>query len=81
MTRRYSPSSEIAHLLAEIRGLTNEELLDIHGIELREDKTVFDLAFEQEFKNVQAWATFVVEQENQDFGDEDEYDNKWNEDE
>lgn len=81
MNRRYSPSSEITHLLAELRGLTNEEILDIHGIEIKEDKTVFDLAFEREFKNVQAWATFVVEQENQDFDSEEEYDNKWTEDE
>jgi len=81
MNRRYSPSSEIAHLLAEIKGLTKEELLDIHGIEINEDKTVYDTAWEETFKNTQAWAAFVVEQEMLDYGDEDEYDNKWDEDE
>jgi hypothetical protein len=80
MTRRYSPSSEIAHLLAELRGMTNEEILDIHGIEINEDKSVYDLAYDQTFKNVQTWATFVVEQENSDYEDEDEY-GKWDEEE
>ncbi len=81
MNRRYSPSSEIAHILAEVRRMSPDQIMDTYGIEIYEDKTVFDTAWEQTFKSVQAWATFVVEQESGDF-DEDDYDaGKWDEDE
>ncbi len=81
MNRRYSPSSEIAHILAEVRRMSPEEIMDTYGIEISEDKTVFDTAWEQTFKSVQMWAAFVVEQESGDY-DEDEYDTgKWDDDE
>jgi hypothetical protein len=78
---RHNASSEVAHLVAEIRRLTPEQALEIHGIELNSDRTVFDTAYEQAFKNLNEWAAFVVAQEMSD-EDEDDYETgKWSDDE
>jgi hypothetical protein len=82
MNRRFNASSEVAHLLAEVRQLTPEEVLEAHGIEIDiVDKTVYDATYEQTFKNIQAWAQFVVAQENDEFEDEDEFSSQWDENE
>jgi hypothetical protein len=78
---RHNASSEVAHLVAEVRGLTPEEALELHGIEIYEDKTVYDTAYEETFKNLNTWASFVVAQEmTEDYDDEYET-GKWGDDE
>lgn len=78
---RHNASSEVAHLVAEVRSLTPEEAYEVHGIEILLDKTVYDLTYEETFKNLNAWAVFVVAQEMSD-ENEDELDTgKWNDDE
>lgn len=87
MTRRYSPSSEAAHLVAEVNSLSADECLEIYGIEfdplLLKNKQgfVYDTMYDKHFKSVQEWAVFSVQQDSAEFDDEDEYDNKWNDDE
>lgn len=78
---RHNASSEVAHLVAEVKALTPEDALEIHGIEIYPDKTVYDTAYEETFKNLNAWAVYVVAQEMSD-DDIDEYDTgKWSDDE
>lgn len=69
---RFSPSSEVAHLVAEVRRLTPEQILDVYGIEINERGIVWDTLYEEEFLNIREWAKFTVEQDNLD-DDEDEY--------
>ena len=78
---RHNASSEVAHLVAEVRRVSVEQALEIHGIEIRPDKTVFDTAYEQTFKNLNEWASYVVAQEMSE-DDDDDYDTgKWSDDE
>lgn len=78
---RHNASSEVAHLVAEVRSMTSEQAYDVHGIEILPDKTIYDTAYEQDFKNLNAWAVFVVAQEMSN-DDEDDYDTgKWGDDE
>ncbi len=77
---RHNASSEIAHLLAEIRRMTAEEAFENHGIEIQADKLVYDSTYEQTFNNVQEWAAFVIEQERDNWEDDFDRDsNKWDE--
>ena len=78
---QFSRSSEVAHLVAEIRRMTIEEALEIYGVEIHPDKTVFDTAYEEEFKNLNEWAAFVVSQEMDEWEDKDEDTSKWSEEE
>ncbi len=50
--------------MTQIFKLSAEELLDLYGIELREDKTVYDPVEDRVFKNIVAWDTFIKQQEN-----------------
>lgn len=74
---RYNASSEVAHLVAEVRNLTPEQNLEIHGIEINSDKTIYDTAYNQKFKNITEWAKFVIAQEMNEEGEDDYNTGKW----
>lgn len=74
MSRRHSLSAEIAHLRAEIKGKTNEQIEEHFGIEIKEDGTVYDQADGEEYKTLNEWmksyAKMIID-------DEDEYDDAY----
>lgn len=88
---RHNASSEIAHLVAEVRQLTPEQALEAYGIEivgvdnmperLAKYNYVYDTAYDKKFRSLNEWAIFVVAQEMQDYADEDDYANNWEDDE
>jgi hypothetical protein len=78
--QHFSRSSEVAHLVAAVKKLPAEEVLETYGIEIDERGVVWDTLYEEEFMNVRAWAVFTVEQEAAD----DEYEedeSRWTDDE
>lgn len=78
---RHNASSEVAHLIAEIRTMTPEQALDVHGLQILQDKTVYDTAYELPFKNINAWATFVIAQEINEWDDTEADTGRWNDEE
>lgn len=70
---RHSLSSEVSHLLIEIRELDAEQLYTQHGIEIHENGSVYDTTYDLTFSTINQWATFVVQQEDSD-EDDDLYD-------
>jgi hypothetical protein len=87
MNRRYSPSSEAAHLVAEVSSLSDEQCLEIYGIEIdrlllkNKKGLIYDTTYDKYFKTVPEWAAFCVAQDRDDYEDEDEYSGKWGDDE
>lgn len=73
----FSRSSEIAHLVAEVRRMSPQERRDIHGMEIHDDGTVSDETLDDTFKNIQTWAQAVVESDTDEFDEyntDDDYD-------
>ena len=76
--RRFSPSSEVAHLVAEVNRLSPEELMEVYGIELDpmlqkyNQGFVYDTLYDKFFKTVREWAVFTVDQEHADDVEDDE---------
>jgi len=88
MNRRYSPSSEVAHLVSEVSRLSAEELMETYGIELDplllkyKQGLVYDTLYDKFFKTVREWAVFTVEQDSlYDEDEDDRYTGKWDDDE
>lgn len=78
---RHNASSEVAHLVADVRRMTAEQALEAHGIEINADKTVYDSTYEKSFKNINEWAAYVVKEETNEWDeDSDHYSNKWDDD-
>jgi hypothetical protein len=50
-------------VLNDVRSLPIEKLIDLYGIEVSEDGTVFDPTENRRFDNLQDWAECVAEQE------------------
>jgi tyrosine-protein phosphatase YwqE len=74
MTRlHHSRSSEIAHIVTEAKKMTASELMTSYGVEIKPDGTVYDTITDTTFKTLNAWATIVVEEE-QDSSYTDDYD-------
>lgn len=78
--KRFSPSSEVAHLVAEVRRLNPEQVLETYGIEINDRGVVWDTLYEEEFLNLRQWAVFTVEQEHAEDNDDD-YDSGYGEEE
>lgn len=82
---RHNASSEVAHLVAEVRQMTAEQALESYGLVLPQWDTfttaVYDTAYEQEFKNINEWAKYVIAQEMLEDDEDDQYAGKWNDDE
>jgi DNA-binding protein Fis len=57
-----SKSYEIQSLVKQVNEATEQELYDLHGIEVS-DGTVYDMCYDQHFDSVVEWATFNIEQE------------------
>lgn len=74
---RHNVSSEVAHLVAEIRRLSPEAIFETHGITIESDKTVYDTAYERIFKNVNEWAKFVVQQDMDEWDEDEDTINEW----
>jgi len=76
--KRFSPSSEVAHLVAEVNRLSAEELLETYGIELDpmlvkyKKKLVYDTLYDKWFNTIREWAVFTVEQDSAEYEDDDD---------
>lgn len=64
MSRNHSVlANEAAHLAKEVESLDPEDARMIHGVEINEDKSVYDPMFGMNFDSVREWAEFTVEQD------------------
>ena len=62
MTRNHaSLSHSVTHLIRDTQNLTPDELLQVHGIVMNEDRTVYDTVLEVTYNNVGEWANEAVE--------------------
>jgi hypothetical protein len=77
---QHSRSSEVAHIIAEVRRMTPEEIIETYGIQLLDDGKVLDITYDEEFKNIPEWAAWSVAEENL-YNNEDLYDQSKYEDE
>ena len=74
MKIRTDSSEYSRHVLNDIRQLSAEEVLTLHGIRIAEDKSIFDEAYNMTFKDIQEWIAFSendVDQEDEKFGYDD----------
>ena len=53
-------------VLNDVRLLPVEEIVSLYGIEVAEDGTVFDPTENQKFANLNEWAMYIAERENED---------------
>lgn len=51
-------------VLVDIREMSNEELENEYGIEIGD--TIWDTCSQREFKTLAAWATFIIDQDDDD---------------
>lgn len=66
MSKHRSQASEIAHVRAEIKRLSKDEIYQIYGIILNEDGSVYDELEEETFPNLSDWLKFYVEESEED---------------
>ncbi len=80
----FSRSSEIAHLIAEVRRITAVEALDVYGIEFVQigklNGKVFDTTTEQEYENLNEWAQAVVDEDLDEYAELEHEASKYDED-
>lgn len=75
---RHNASSEVAHLVADVRRMSKEDAYQIHGIEIRTDGSVYDSTDDRRFRNLNEWASYVISLEGDEWEDEyDRHSNKW----
>jgi len=67
MKTRTGSTEYSRQVLNDIRQLSAEEVLTIHGIEIREDKTVYDQAYDQTFTDIADWIAFSAQDEDNEF--------------
>lgn len=65
--RHRSVAAEAAHILAEIKGKSKEQVQDLYGIEIRPGGVVYDFAYDMEFDDLAAWITFNNEQDDAEY--------------
>lgn len=63
---RYHCSSTPTQVLHDIQIYSSEQLIELYGIEINEDGTVFDPAENKTFATIIEWATWIDEQEADD---------------
>lgn len=68
----FSRSQEIAHLVADVRRMTPEQVMDTHGIQILANGQVYDATFEETYKNISEWAQASLEDEGSEFDDLDD---------
>ena len=74
MSRNYTTTAqEVANILHDVKGRTNEEVEQLYGIRFDEDGTIFDPTYNMTFTSLGDWALFSVEQDHTEF-DEKFYD-------
>ena len=62
MSRNYaSLSYSVTHLIRDAANLDADKLLQIHGIVLNEDRTVYDTVLEVTYQSISEWANEAVE--------------------
>jgi len=67
-SRNHSAAAhEITHLVQELSKLTEEEIENLHGIELKTDGTVWDPTYNMKFDTVGDWATFTIGEDDVEF--------------
>jgi hypothetical protein len=54
-------STEVQHLINDVKQFDEYELQSIHGIQILSDGTVYDLVEHTNFKSIEEWATAVLE--------------------
>lgn len=64
MTRQYDAHTPL-RVLNDIRTLSPEELTSFYGIDVAADGTVHDPMENRKFKDLKAWATYIVEQDDE----------------
>lgn len=62
---RHNVSHTQSRVLNDVRTLSRQELIDLYGIEIAEDGTVFDPTENQKFKSLTEWASFIDERDDE----------------
>ena len=55
-----------SRVMNDVRTLPAEELVDLYGIEISEDGSVFDPTENRKFQSVSEWAQYIAEQDSDD---------------
>lgn len=63
----FTIAHEVSHLVNEIVKMTNEEVLNVYGIQIQPDRSVFDPMYKLKFKTISEWAKFSIEQDNMEY--------------
>lgn len=61
-----SRAFRIQHLIKQVQESTPDELYSLHWIEIDEDGSVYDNCYGKTFTDVQTWAIFNVDMEEQE---------------
>lgn len=67
MKSRTASTEYSRHVMNDLAMLSAEEVLSLHGIQVNEDKTVYDQAYDQTFPDIEAWVAFTSEDEDNEF--------------
>lgn len=60
-------SNDVNRTLNDFKRLPKAEAETLYGIELQEDGSVFDPAFDRNFENLTAWAEFSAEYDEMEY--------------
>ncbi len=56
-------AQQTQQILHDVKVMPKEQLEGLYGIEVKDDGTVFDIAYQQTFPNIATWATFSAQQD------------------
>ena len=62
-----SVAHDIHNILRDIENMSDDDIKRFYGIEINEDKTVYDPTYDMTFSGLVEWAEFSVEQDNMNF--------------
>lgn len=60
MSKSHCSSTQVLH---DIQALPQEDIVELYGIEVNEDGSIFDPMENRTFTNLLEWATFIDQQE------------------
>lgn len=62
-----SVAHDVHNILRDIENMSDDDIKRFYGIEINEDKTVYDPTYDMIFPGLVEWAEFSIEQDNMNF--------------
>ena len=71
MSRNHaSTAHEVNHLVQEVQRLSDDEIQNLYGIEIRDKGVIFDPTYDMTFTSIGEWAEFNVEQDHVEYSED-----------